>query len=265
MAKRAICIGINNYPGSHNDLNGCVNDMNDWAALLTNDFGFDVAGMADDQATADAILSALSALVHNASAGDVLAFTCSSHGSYVLDGPNGDEADNYDETIVAYDRDIIDDEIRTILDRLPADVNLTVISDSCHSGSVTRATLDRSGPGSVLLESEYPTLARYMPKENHRVFDTVMVPRRNRSFGAGTMNHILMTGCAARELSYDAWINNRFNGAMSAHAIAIIRQNPDMTYDTFHQALRSHLPNHTYPQTPQLEGPAGMRSLPIFS
>jgi hypothetical protein len=32
MAKKALCIGINNYPGTHMDLQGCVNDANDWAA-----------------------------------------------------------------------------------------------------------------------------------------------------------------------------------------------------------------------------------------
>jgi len=32
MAKKALCIGINDYPGTQNDLSGCVNDANDWAA-----------------------------------------------------------------------------------------------------------------------------------------------------------------------------------------------------------------------------------------
>ncbi|MGE5839594.1 MAG: caspase family protein, partial [Deltaproteobacteria bacterium] len=34
MAKRALCIGINDYPGTGSDLAGCVNDANDWAVLL---------------------------------------------------------------------------------------------------------------------------------------------------------------------------------------------------------------------------------------
>ena len=34
MAKKALCVGINNYPGTQNDLNGCVNDANAWAGLL---------------------------------------------------------------------------------------------------------------------------------------------------------------------------------------------------------------------------------------
>ena len=35
MSKRALCMGINNYPGTHMDLSGCVNDARDWAAELT--------------------------------------------------------------------------------------------------------------------------------------------------------------------------------------------------------------------------------------
>ena len=31
MANKALCIGINNYPGTHMDLQGCVNDAEDWA------------------------------------------------------------------------------------------------------------------------------------------------------------------------------------------------------------------------------------------
>ena len=34
MAKYALCIGINNYPGTASDLAGCVNDVDDWAAAL---------------------------------------------------------------------------------------------------------------------------------------------------------------------------------------------------------------------------------------
>ena len=34
MTMRALCIGINNYPGTNMDLAGCVNDANDWADEL---------------------------------------------------------------------------------------------------------------------------------------------------------------------------------------------------------------------------------------
>jgi hypothetical protein len=56
--KRAVCIGINNYPGIFNDLKGCVNDAKDWSALLQG-FGFDVSLMLDSQATARNVKAAL--------------------------------------------------------------------------------------------------------------------------------------------------------------------------------------------------------------
>ncbi len=31
MTKRALCVGINDYPGTNSDLSGCVNDAEDWA------------------------------------------------------------------------------------------------------------------------------------------------------------------------------------------------------------------------------------------
>lgn len=269
MSKKAVCIGINNYPGTNNDLNGCVNDMHDWADLLTDQYGYNVAKLADDAATADAVLNALTGLVDGASAGDSLALTFSGHGRYLLDGPDADESDNYDEAICAHDRHIIDDEIRNIINRLPSSVFLTVVSDSCHSGTVTRKLLDRARTNDDPTKPEYPTLARYMPLENHKKFDTIMVPIRHRSFGSGAgMNHLLLTGCTAVELSYDAWINGRFNGAMTANAISIIRQNPTATYDQFHAQLSGDtgvLPSRYFPQTPQLEGPASLRNRTIFS
>ena len=48
--KKAICVGINNYPGTSNDLQGCVNDAKDWLTAL-NSFGFETSLMLDSQAT----------------------------------------------------------------------------------------------------------------------------------------------------------------------------------------------------------------------
>src|SRR3972149_11336709 len=39
MKRRALCIGINDSPGTDSDLAGCANDANHWAAAFT-DRGF---------------------------------------------------------------------------------------------------------------------------------------------------------------------------------------------------------------------------------
>ena len=71
MAKKALCIGINNYPGTGMDLQGCVNDATDWAGVLA-ERGFKVASLLDEQATKAAMLKAMSELIAKASKGDTL-------------------------------------------------------------------------------------------------------------------------------------------------------------------------------------------------
>ncbi len=48
MAKLAVCVGINNYPGNGNDLFGCINDAEDWSVELTKR-GFEVAKLLDER------------------------------------------------------------------------------------------------------------------------------------------------------------------------------------------------------------------------
>ena len=266
MAKKSVCIGINDYPGTNDDLSGCVNDMNDWAEILSHEFGFDAKTLENRQATASAIKQALVELVTQSEAGDVLAFTFSGHGTYVLDGPSPDESDNRDEALCAYDEIIIDDEIRGILGKLTPGAHLTIISDSCHSGGVTRAMLHGQRDLSAIAEPEHPAKPRFLPMENHTRYAARMVPVRNRVFQPdANMNHVLLTGCKADEYSWDAYLNGRYNGAMTAHAIALIRQSPKATYKALHSELRQYLPSLQFSQTPQLEGPEELRDRVLFS
>ena len=89
--KSAVCVGINNYPGIFNDLKGCVNDANDWSALLQG-LGFSTRTLLDSQATKANVKSALQGLVNSTGAGDMAVFTYSGHGTQVADR-NSDEAD----------------------------------------------------------------------------------------------------------------------------------------------------------------------------
>jgi len=74
MSKKALCIGINDYPGTQNDLSGCVNDANDWAATLTAR-GFTVSKLIDAQATKAAMVAGIGGLVSGAAKGDTVVIT----------------------------------------------------------------------------------------------------------------------------------------------------------------------------------------------
>src|SRR5262245_59737575 len=146
MGKKALLCGVNKYQIAGADLRGCVNDVENMRGVLVDLFGFDASDITvllDEQATKSAIDAALSTLVSNASPGDVLYFHFSGHGSNVPDQDGDEEDDHRDEIFCSTDLDwndpLRDDRIRTVLDGLPSGVNLTFVSDCCHSGSITRA------------------------------------------------------------------------------------------------------------------------------
>ncbi len=234
--KKAICIGINNYPGIFNDLKGCVNDARDWSALLQG-LGFDVSLMLDSQATRQNVKAALQGLVGTTNAGDLAVLTYSGHGTQVVDS-GSDEEDPYDEAICLYDGNVIDDELRLILEGLHRQATLVMISDSCFSGSVTRIAGEKATPRFI------PPAVSTAGRTARRPF---LLPEAN-------MPEILITGCSDSEYSYDAEFNGRPNGAMTALALGVIQQNPNATYREFYAALRALLPSDDYPQSPQLEG-----------
>ena len=50
----------------------------------------------------------------------------------------GEYADQYDETWLLNDRDLIDDELYALWAVFAPKVRIIVLSDSCHSGTITR-------------------------------------------------------------------------------------------------------------------------------
>lgn len=243
---KALCVGINNYPGTFNDLYGCINDAYDWSALLTG-YGFETSLMLDSQATRQNIQAALDGLVASAGEGDVVVFTYSGHGTQTFDF-GGDEGDAYDEALSVYDGNIPDDDLRIIINKIDPRATLVVISDSCFSGSVTRLIPERARP-------------RFMPTEGMPVDGVV---RRRMLLPEAGMPELLISGCSDSEYSYDAEIDGRYNGAMSAMAIRVIRQNPGLTYHEFHARLRELLPSSDFPQSPQLEGSDAHKNTRLF-
>ncbi len=265
MAKKALCVGINDYPyGEDNDLKGCVNDANDWAALLKAHYDFtDIKTLLDAQATKANILAGLKDLLAGAKSGDVLVFTNASHGTYVAD-KDGDEP-TYDEALCPYDVEdgqlIVDDELRELFTNLTKGVRLTIISDSCHSGSVTRAVVADS-PDQRRLRLLNPSLRGGMvltPSELHRA------SKKKEKHPESKMHEILVSGCKANQTSADAFIAGNFHGAMTYHAIkAITDADYKITYAELRDRMLPMLEDGNYDQVPQLEGKAANKKKQIF-
>jgi metacaspase-1 len=268
-SKRAVCVGINDYPFEGNDLNGCVNDAHAWADLLTQHFGFaspDVKLLLDGEATKQKTLDAFKDLLAGAQPGDVLVFTNSSHGSYIAD-KDGDE-ETYDQIICPYDiRDnqIVDDELRELIHNLRDGVRLALVLDNCFSGTATRAIINEGIPGLMPPDDRRvrflnPKL-RGLPELRN---PWAAKPKAKAAYPESKMKEILLSGCTNKEYSYDASIGGVYHGAMTYYAIQAIRQaNYRLTYAQLSQRLVNTITD--YPQHPQLEGKTKNKKQQIFA
>jgi metacaspase-1 len=264
MTKKALCVGINDYPFDGSDLKGCVNDAKAWADMLVGHFGFaksDVKLLLDAKATKANIMKGLKSLVKDAHTGDTLVFTNSSHGTYVKDEDGDEKA--YDEAICPYDcarNLIVDDELRMLFDTVPDDVNLTVISDSCYSGTVTRL----APPGVTGYKKARFLSPAIMGREtlpNQRSAR----PRSKTQYTESTMKDILLSGCTDKEVSYDAEIDGKNHGAMTYFALKVIQDSQyKITFKELQSKLLKHLEDAKYPQHPRLEGKAANKIKEVF-
>lgn len=262
MAKKALCVGINDYPYEGNDLKGCVNDALAWADLLVGHFDFprpDVKVLTDRQATKRNIMAGLRNLLAGATSGDVLVFANSSHGTYVAD-TSGDEP-KYDEAICPYDvarNLILDDELRALFADLPRGVRLTVISDSCFSGTVTRATFRPD----VRVRFLNPALFGAPALDDRWELKARVVRRSPQS----KMKELLLSGCGEREYSYDALIGGVYHGAMTYYALQAIRAASfRITYAELVGRVKSLLAEAGFDQHPQLEGKSQNKKRQVFT
>jgi uncharacterized caspase-like protein len=262
MAKAALCVGINDYPGASSDLEGCVNDAQDWAAALERR-GYDVRVLTDRAATRGAILGSLERLVGDARPGDALVFTFSGHGSWVPDD-DGDEVDHRDETLCPHDvargRQIVDDDLAEVFGRKPAGSRLFVIADSCHSGTVARfgPPLGPAGDRAPRPRFLPPADLATDPASAARIRASVFRSIARQKFAA-----LLAAACGDAEYAYDAWFGDRPNGVFTHVALRALEDDPP-TPRAWMAAIRELLPTSQYPQTPRLFGSTAARNGPMF-
>ena len=175
----SLHIGINgvdknHYRGWDGKLQGCENDALFYHQLAQKE-GCNISKLllTSDQAnspTTGNVLAFLDYSISTLDSGDKLIITYSGHGG-VLEDKNYDEADFQDETWCLYDRQLLDDELFARFSRFRPGVNIFLISDSCHSGSISKSTTD-----DVSQDAQPDTrLRRFVPRD--KLFDTFQANR----------------------------------------------------------------------------------------
>ncbi|WP_194409437.1 caspase family protein [Microbacterium cremeum] len=282
-AKRALCIGVNAYEELGDVLHGCVADATAWSQAL-GAAGFSTDVMLDAEATRTGILSAMLDIVAEAKAGDVVAIQYAGHGTYVpdLDGDEDDAAGPTDEALCPVDfrqgRLIIDDDLAQIWDLIPEGVAVTLLFDSCHSGTANRGGRPDPAPPAPTararlvrpdkeLERDYAR-SRGVPtgdERRERARDVVIAaePARSRNTThnrpTAVRREVLISACLPNEVAME----RDGQGVFTAAALQVLARGESLTNRGFVDAVIAQLGVRT--QTPQLTADDVLAARPLLA
>ena len=259
--NRALLVGINAYPGA--PLRGCANDITDMTKLLVDKVGFQVSDirlLVDERASTQEIKSRIEWLILGLKEGDRVLFHYSGHGAQYADRNNSGDVSALHDVICPVDFDwsqekmITDSDFKKMFAAIPKGVEFNWISDSCHSGDLAKALIGaRPEPGEgYRVPRLFPT-----PADMQWRIDTAL-SKGMRAVGLA-VEHLygaLVAGCKSDETSADAFVEGRYNGALT---YALIKQLA--AADGMRTALSSTLPRvqsiltaRGFTQHPQLRG-----------
>ena len=264
MAKGiSINIGLNtvdpaHYNGWDGRLRACEFDANDMAAVARSR-GFEPKTLLTPQGTAKAVTEAIRNASRQLESGDFFFLTYSGHGGQVPDRNGEEEPDRMDETWVLYDRQLVDDDLYTLLGEFAEGVRIFVLSDSCHSGTMTRdarAMFEAIVPmivESKMVDSDEPK-TKDLPRDvqdatyeaNRELYDEIQASHKPSSEVEVEAAVLLMSGCQDHQLSLDG---NR-NGLFTQTLLRVWKDGQfSGRYRGFHKAIQALMPPT---QTPNL-------------
>ena len=256
------------YAGWDGPLAACEFDANDMAAIAKSR-KMKSTVLLTKKATRANVLSEIRGAAKSLKSGDLFFLTYSGHGGQVPD-VSGDEPDKQDETWCLYDGQLIDDELYYELSRFGQGVRILVLSDSCHSGSVTRAP--RIGPPPTdspnLRPKVMPAPVAMRTYREHRAFydklqrDVAKAAGRSvvdpdaalaQVAASGRLSAIvrkfkpavvLISGCQDNQTSMDG----DQNGAFTEQLLRVWNHGAFQgNYGTFHAKIRAGLPDSQSP------------------
>ena len=237
----SLHIGLNNAMGV-NPLNLAVNDAKSMQKISTK-LGYETNILLDESATIQNVTKKIKKIASQLKEGDIFLLTYSGHGGQKPD-LNGDEPDKKDETWCLYDGQLIDDSLYKLWSLFKANTRILLISDSCHSGSISKDnafvltktdTFDEFG--NPILE---PVKADSLEGNNSL---------RTKSNELKCTVKLL---AASRDMEYSYELPNASNGLFTEKLLKIWNDGNFVgNYDKFMKAIRSEVSSIQPEQTPQ--------------
>ncbi|MCU0493934.1 MAG: caspase family protein, partial [Chloroflexaceae bacterium] len=262
----ALLVGINEYKNPQiTPLRGCVPDVEAVERFLVGQLDVptrQITMLRNGEATYAAVIAAFESLRKQApkEAQVLVYFSC--HGSQAPAVDPTIEADGLDETLVLHDSrtegvyDLLDKELGYLLDQLvQKELYVTVVLDSCHSGSGTRAPEER-----VRLTMRD---ARTRPLELVYGGAQALALAKTRQLGGdwvnpgtGEASYVLLAGCRDEQRSREMEFDGQPRGLMSYYLLDELskRLRPTTTYADLHQTLLARVRERVRDQEPQAEG-----------
>lgn len=259
----ALLVGINDYQHVPK-LNGCVQDVSDMRDVLVRKYHFsaeNILTLTDAQATHEAIVHAFQRhLIDNArrNPNAIVMFVYSGHGSTV-DDTVGTKASGVHSTLVPVDSrdpaaqhfDIRDDEVAALVGTLcQHTTNVTLIFDSCHSGSVNR---DVGGPNVRTVSRDLrvqPSRPAAAVASAPPIGDIALVDQLPFN-----QRYVAISACQWYETAKEMQVGNRFNGALIGHLVpALWRARSDATCRAILEEVATGVTRRYVDQHPLVEG-----------
>ncbi|KAI5781915.1 caspase domain-containing protein [Geopyxis carbonaria] len=231
----------------------------------------------EEPPTYDNIVRALVTVEERAQTGDVVHIHYSGHGGRAKTVyPDLKDPGAFDESLVPSDihtsglylRDL---EFAVYLNRMvQKGLYVTVVLDSCHSGSATRNSNESyTGPIARGIEKPDETHYEFQPAHTQEIIDAGLA--KYSCPDAREMGNIwlleprgyeLLAACPAHQVAYECCEtqNNKtiYNGALTRNLLEIMKDallnNLPITHGILHQQLWAKLDKHNPPQTPIFAG-----------
>ncbi|MFA6233843.1 MAG: caspase family protein, partial [Bacteroidota bacterium] len=172
--------------------------------------------------------------------------------------------DGLDECLCPFDFDwsephmIRDKQLHEVFDRIPEGVQAIFVSDSCHSGDLTR---DPGGLGGRVAKRLIPPadLGWRIEAAQRSGFVT-------KNLSESLPNIALISGCKSDQTSADAHFGGRPNGALTFFLLQVLNapEGLSIPLTTVGERVRALLTQNNYEQQPQVEGPDNLISRPFF-
>lgn len=269
QTKRGLIVAIGDYPDTYgwDDLNSNNDTLLIKQVLIKQGFN-DIRILSDSKATKRGVIQALDSLYKVASLGDKVVVHFSSHGQQIED-LDGDEADGLDEAIVCYDSPrkfkegyrgelhLIDDELNRwiylIRTKLGESGDLLVLSDACHSGTLSRGGIQKiRGNQPAIFLSKGQLRNPSIPESNSFMSD---VPEAE-IVSSGLSPFVLFSAAKSNEVNseYLAKDQKAYGSLSFAFAKAMEENNFQDSYRTLFARVKNQMQLMVPQQTPEAVG-----------